>query len=112
MTGENVNPVKEGVGEKVTALENRINILKEKKVDKENLKNDIDVKKREHLEEQKKVLAKAKEIREMEIKFKQFETDISGKLEQKEEELKKVLEEAVAQVGGSSSDETAVSTHL
>ena len=93
--GRNENSVKEGVGEKVTALEKDIELLQKKKMNRDNLKNEILVKKREHMEEQMKVLNKAKEIREKEDEFAKFETDIGAKLEQKQKELKKVLEEAV-----------------
>ena len=88
----------EGVGEKVTALEEDIKLLQKKKVKRENLANEIGVKKREHMEEQMKVLNKAKEIREKEKELMKFETDICAKLELKQKELKKVLEEAVVQV--------------
>ena len=96
--GRNENSVKEGVGEKVTALEKDIELLQKKKMNRDNLKNEILVKKREHMEEQMKVLNKAKEIREKEKELMKFETDIDAKLEQKQKELKKVLEEAVVQV--------------
>ena len=95
---KNENSVKEGVGEKVTALEKDIELLQKKKMNRDNLKNEILVKKREHMEEQMKVLNKAKEIREKEKELMKFETDIDAKLEQKQKELKKVLEEAVVQV--------------
>ena len=97
--GRNENSVKEGVGEKVTALEKDIELLQKKKMNRDNLKNEILVKKREHMEEQMKVLNKAKEIREKEKELMKFETDIGAKLELKQKELKKVLEEAVVQVG-------------
>ena len=96
--GRNENSVKEGVGEKVTALEKDIELLQKKKMNRDNLKNEILVKKREHMEEQMKVLNKAKEIREKEKELMKFETDIGAKLELKQKELKKVLEEAVVQV--------------
>ena len=89
----------EGVGEKVMALESDIKVLKEKKETKENLKAAIEVRKKKHLEEMRKVANESKQIKEMENDFKKMETDIGAKLEQKEEELKKVLEEAVVQVG-------------
>ena len=95
--GRNENS--KGVGEKVTALEKDIELLQKKKVIRDNLKNEILVKKREHMEEQMKVLNKAKEIREKEKELMKFETDMGAKLELKQKELKKVLEEAVVQVG-------------